>query len=69
MPAKTPKPIVDRLYAAIAQAATAPDMTEQFRAQGLEAYVQASPEAFTSFLRKDLERWGKVAKESGARAD
>jgi tripartite-type tricarboxylate transporter receptor subunit TctC len=68
-PAKTPKPIVDRLYAAIAQAANAPDTNEQFRAQGVEPYVQPSPEAFTSFLRKDLERWGKVAKESGARAD
>jgi tripartite-type tricarboxylate transporter receptor subunit TctC len=68
-PAKTPKPIVDRLYAAIAQAANAPDMNEQFRAQGVEPYVQPSPEAFTSFLRKDLERWGRVAKESGARAE
>ena len=68
-PAKTPKPIVDRLFAAIQQAATAPDITEQFRAQGVEAYLQPSPEAFAKFLRADLERWGKLAKESGARAD
>jgi hypothetical protein len=31
--------------------------------------VQRSPEAFTDFLRKDLVRWEKIAKESGARAD
>lgn len=68
-PAKTPKPIVDRLYTTVVQAATAPDMKDQFRAQGVEALVQPSPDAFTSFLRKDLERWAKVAKESGARAD
>jgi tripartite-type tricarboxylate transporter receptor subunit TctC len=68
-PAKTPKAIVDKLFGAIVQAATAPEMKEQFRAQGVEAYVQASPEAFTAFLRKDLERWAVVAKESGARSD
>ena len=32
-PAKTPKPIVDKLYAAIVKAATAPDMKEQFDAR------------------------------------
>lgn len=68
-PAKTPRPVVDKLYTAIAQTATAPDMKEQFQAQGVEAYVQSSPDAFMSFLREDLGRWAKVAKESGARAD
>ena len=68
-PAKTPKAVVDRLYTSFVQAAAAPDMKEQLRVQGLEAYVQPSPEAFTAFLKKDLERWAKVAKDSGARAD
>ena len=68
-PAKTPKPVVDRLYAAFAQAANAADTKEQFRAQGVEASVHASPEAFTAFLREELGRWEKIAKESGARAD
>ena len=68
-PAKTPRAIVDRLHGAIVQAATAPDLKDQFRAQGVEAFVQPSPDAFTAFLRNDLERWAKVAKESGARAD
>ena len=68
-PAKTPAPIIERLHGAIVQVATAPDMKDAFSAQGVEAYVQPSPDAFTAFLRKDLERWAKVAKESGARAD
>ena len=68
-PAKTPKPIVDRLYTALAQAVNSPDTKEQFRAQGVEASVHASPEAFTAFLREELGRWAIVAKESGARAD
>jgi tripartite-type tricarboxylate transporter receptor subunit TctC len=28
-----------------------------------------SPEAFEAFLQEELQRWGKVARESGARAD
>jgi tripartite-type tricarboxylate transporter receptor subunit TctC len=68
-PAKTPKPIVDKLYDALVKAAMAPDMKQQFDTVGVEALVQPSPEAFTAFLRNDLVRWGKVAKESGAKAD
>jgi tripartite-type tricarboxylate transporter receptor subunit TctC len=68
-PAKTPKPVVDKLYSAITQVATSAEMKEQFQAQGVEAYIQPSPDAFTAFLKQDLARWSKVAKESGARAD
>jgi tripartite-type tricarboxylate transporter receptor subunit TctC len=68
-PSKTPKAIVDRLHDAIVKAATAPEMKQQFDTIGVEAFVQSSPEAFTDFLRKDLVRWGRIAKESGARAD
>jgi tripartite-type tricarboxylate transporter receptor subunit TctC len=68
-PARTPRPVVEKLHGAIVQAATAPDMKDAFSAQGVETYVQPSPEAFTAFLRNDLARWAKVAKESGARAD
>ncbi len=68
-PAKTPKAIVDKLHDAIVKAATAPEMKQQFDTVGVEAFVQPSPEAFTTFLKNDLVRWGKVAKESGARAD
>jgi tripartite-type tricarboxylate transporter receptor subunit TctC len=68
-PAKTPKPVVDKLYGALVQAANSTDTKEQFRAQGVEASVHPSPEAFTAFVRDELGRWEKVAKESGARAD
>jgi tripartite-type tricarboxylate transporter receptor subunit TctC len=68
-PAKTPKPVIDRLHSAIVQAVNSPEMKDQLQAQGVEAYLQPSPEAFTSFLRQELGRWAKIAKESGARAD
>ena len=36
---------------------------------GIESTTHPSPEAFMTFLQSELVRWGKVAKESGARAD
>ena len=68
-PAKTPAPVIERLYGAFVKAATAPDMKEQFDKVGVEAYVHPSPDAYTSFLRQELARWGKIAKAAGAKAD
>ena len=68
-PAKTPRPIVEKLHAALVKAATSPDVKERFTAVGVEAMTIKSPDAFASFLKEELVRWGKLAKESGARAD
>jgi hypothetical protein len=36
---------------------------------GIEPMTQASPDATAKFLQGELQRWGKVVKESGARSD
>jgi tripartite-type tricarboxylate transporter receptor subunit TctC len=68
-PAKTPRPVVDKLYGALVKASTSPDVKERFVAVGVESMTMKSPDAFAGFLKQELVRWGKVAKESGARAD
>ena len=68
-PAKTPRPVQEKLHASLVRVATAADMKERFNAIGIEAMTSASPEAFGKFLQAELVRWGKVAKDSGARAD
>jgi len=68
-PAKTPRPIVEKLHAALVKAATSPDVKERFVGVGVETMTIKSPDAFTAFLKEELVRWGKLAKESGARAD
>jgi tripartite-type tricarboxylate transporter receptor subunit TctC len=68
-PAKTPRPAVDKLHAAFVKAVQAPDMQERLRAMGIEPMASASPEAAAKFLQSESQRWGKVVKESGARAD
>lgn len=68
-PAKTPQPIVDKLYAALIRAANSPELVEAMRKVGVEPFVQASPKAFGEFLQKETDRWGVVARASGAKSD
>jgi tripartite-type tricarboxylate transporter receptor subunit TctC len=68
-PAKTPKPIIDKLYAALVKAVKAPDVVANLTKLGIEPFTQSSPEAFDAFMKSESSRWEKVAKESGAKAD
>lgn len=67
-PAGTPRPIVDQLNAAIAQALRAPDVIERFNAIGMEP-IGGSADAFASFLRADSARWAKVIRTANIRLD
>lgn len=68
-PAKTPKPIVDKLYAALVKVAHSPEVTNAMLKVGVEPLTHPSPEAFAAFMREETTRWGKVARDSGAKAD
>ena len=68
-PAKTPKPVIEKLHGALVKATTAQDVKERYIKVGVESMTKPSPEAFAGFLKEELVRWGKVAKDSGARAD
>jgi tripartite-type tricarboxylate transporter receptor subunit TctC len=68
-PAKTPKPVVDKLYKALVQTVQSPDVKASLNKLGIEPYTQPSPEAFAQFMQKELVRWGDVARASGAKAD
>ncbi|GEM_PF-3541908 len=68
-PAKTPRPVVDKLHAALVKAANASEVKEALLKVGVEPMTHPSPEAFAVFMREETVRWGKVAKDSGARVD
>jgi tripartite-type tricarboxylate transporter receptor subunit TctC len=68
-PARTPRPVQEKLHAALVRVATTAEMKKNFTALGIESMTSGSPEEFMKFLQAELVRWGKVAKESGARAD
>ncbi len=64
-PAGTPKPIVDKLNAAINQTIARPEIVSAWERQGATPMSMTTAE-FDAFLRKDIEKWAQVAKFSGA---
>lgn len=68
-PAKTPRPIIDKLFDALVKAESSPQVKEQLAHAGVAASTTASPEAFHQFIAEEFQKWGKIAKQSGARAD
>jgi tripartite-type tricarboxylate transporter receptor subunit TctC len=67
-PAGTPQAIVDRLNAEVDQAMSTSAVKERMAAQGFER-LKMTPEEFAVFLRADLDKWGKVVKAAGIRAE
>ena len=60
-PRGMPKPIVDRLSAAVRQVVEMPDTRERFAALNLEP-IGSSPAAFGKFLKEDLEKYARIAR-------
>jgi tripartite-type tricarboxylate transporter receptor subunit TctC len=64
-PAGTPKPIVEKLNAAINKTITRPEIVAAWQRQGATPMTMTTAE-LDDFLRKDIEKWAQVAKFSGA---
>lgn len=68
VPKGTPRPIVMKLNDEIVRITRTQEAREQFTAQGAEA-VGSTPEDFARHLRIEIDKWAKVAKAAGMRAD
>ena len=67
-PAKLPPDIVARLNAGIRSSMEGEDVKAKLSAVGAEI-ATTSPEEFARIIRSEIERWAKVVKASGARAN
>jgi tripartite-type tricarboxylate transporter receptor subunit TctC len=70
-PKGTPKPIVDKMRAAVEKAVARPDIKQKMESLGLEILPpdERTPAYATKFLAQDIERWGKVIKAAGISVD
>ena len=67
-PAGTPQAIVQRLNEIVLSAVQAPDLKE--RLDGLAFEVTAQPLRETAdYVKAEVAKWGRIVKETGARAD
>jgi tripartite-type tricarboxylate transporter receptor subunit TctC len=67
-PAGTPPEIVAQLNADIVKVLDSPEVRDLLLKQGAEAYA-LSPAEFTKVVARDVEKWAKVVKVSGAKAN
>ena len=67
-PAKTPRPIIDRLNAAFNQALKQPDMVKKANELALEL-VDSTPEQAKKFYDDQMAFWDPTIKQSGAKPE
>ena len=67
-PAATPREIVRKINADAISIIQRPDFLERLARDGIEP-VGNTPEEFAAQIRADIERWARLAKASGARAE
>jgi tripartite-type tricarboxylate transporter receptor subunit TctC len=68
-PVGTPKPVLERFHAELVKSLAQPDLRKQLTEQlGMDLRV-SDPATLQKFVVSEMERWGKVVKEYGIRAD
>jgi tripartite-type tricarboxylate transporter receptor subunit TctC len=68
VPAKTPRPIIDRLNKEFVAVLNAPDVKSILFRQGLDI-APSTPEAFGAYIKSETTKWAKVIKASGAKPE
>lgn len=68
VPLGTPEQVIRRLHAELSKILKSPELVEQWRLSGAELGGN-SPEEFAAQIREENERWTKVARERGLRAN
>jgi tripartite-type tricarboxylate transporter receptor subunit TctC len=68
VPAKTPKPVIDKLNRALNAVVQEPAIRDRLLAQGSEA-VGGTPEALGKVVGAELTKWAKLAKDANIKAE
>jgi tripartite-type tricarboxylate transporter receptor subunit TctC len=67
-PAGAPRDYVQRVNAVVNRALKRPEMQAKLVDLGFEA-AGGTPEEFAAWIRKEIVKWAKIVKDSGARAE
>jgi tripartite-type tricarboxylate transporter receptor subunit TctC len=65
-PAGTPRTVIDKFQHEVVRMYADPVIAEKLERAGISA-VSSTPEEFEAFVRKELDRWGQLFKDSGIR--
>jgi tripartite-type tricarboxylate transporter receptor subunit TctC len=67
-PAGTPRPIVDKLNAALREAMASEDLLKRLAAEGAEPLV-TTPEEYAADIDREETKWSAVVRKAGAKAE
>lgn len=68
VPARTPKPVIDRLLADTRAALNSPNVNQALLSQGAEPGGQ-SPAEFGAYFQSEIKKWARVIKSAGIKLD
>lgn len=63
-PAGTPRPIIEKLHAAMVKVIQDPAINKELTDQGAIVVGSESPEAFGAFVKDNVEMWGDILKKA-----
>jgi len=67
-PARTPRPVIERLHRDIAAVLHQPDLVKHFAADGADA-IGSTPKEFAAHIRAEIDKWTAVIKKAGIKGD
>jgi tripartite-type tricarboxylate transporter receptor subunit TctC len=67
-PAGTPREVITRLNSEIVRILSNPDLQKTMLTRGA-VLVPSTPQQFAAAIRADIEKWGRIVKQSGARIE
>jgi tripartite-type tricarboxylate transporter receptor subunit TctC len=67
VPTKTPKPIIDKLFAATVRAMQRPQIREAFVKSFVPVTVSKSPEEFQAYVKTESARWATIIRNNNVR--
>jgi tripartite-type tricarboxylate transporter receptor subunit TctC len=67
-PAGTPRPLIEFLNAEVHRILALPDVRERFSSLGADP-TPSTPEKFGAVMKADAEKWGRIIKQAGVRAE
>jgi tripartite-type tricarboxylate transporter receptor subunit TctC len=67
-PGNTPRPIIERYNRELVRILRSPEIEKKLEAMQFEV-VAGTPEQFAQWIQSEIPRWGKVIKDTGAKAE
>jgi tripartite-type tricarboxylate transporter receptor subunit TctC len=69
VPAGTPRPVVDKLNAALLAALGSAEIRDDLVGRGVPVVTSRTPDEFAAFVSAEVVRWGRIARDSAATVD